>query len=65
MLYSVEKHVFIVLEYHQLNHTPTLSGKLFQPRFQVTDGKTLLVQFKKFQPTANMASDLVENVGPI
>lgn len=66
-MYSVEERVFLVLEYHRLNHSPTATRRSFQKRFQVAkgpDGKTIRELFKKFQQTGNVADAYVGNVGP-
>ncbi|KFM70309.1 hypothetical protein X975_19836, partial [Stegodyphus mimosarum] len=65
-MYSVEEHVFIVLKYHQLNHSLTATRRSFQMQFQVTKGpggKTIHELLKKFQQTGKVADVLVENVG--
>lgn len=66
IMYSLEERVFIVLEYHRLNYSPTATRRSFQKRFQVAkgpDGKTIRELFKKFQQTGSVADALVGNVG--
>lgn len=66
-MYSLEERVFIVLEYHRLNHSPIATKRSFQVRFGVQKGpaeKTIRELFKKFQQTGSVTDDLVGNVGP-
>ena len=66
-MYSVEESVFIVLDYHRLNPSPTSTRRSFQMRFKVRKGpdeKTIRDLFQKFQQNANVADALVGNLGP-
>lgn len=65
-MYSIE-HVFLILEYHKLEHSPAATRHSFQTQFNVLkrlDVKTIHKLFNKFQQTVNMTGDLVRNVGP-
>ncbi|GFW12757.1 uncharacterized protein TNCV_3884671 [Trichonephila clavipes] len=65
-MYSIEERVFLVLEYHRLQESPTATRRSFQARFNVpkgSDGKTIRTLFAKFQRTGSVTYDLVGNVG--
>lgn len=65
-MYSIEQRVFLVLEYHRLNESPTATRRSFQARFNVPkgpDAKTIRTLFGKFQRTGSVTDDLVGNVG--
>ncbi|GBM80583.1 hypothetical protein AVEN_83648-1 [Araneus ventricosus] len=65
-MYSIEQHVFLVLEYHRLKESPTATRRSFQARFNVPkgpDAKTIRTLFAKFQRTGSVTDDLVGNVG--
>ncbi|GFX86700.1 uncharacterized protein TNCV_1408981 [Trichonephila clavipes] len=65
-MYSIEERVFLVLEYHRLQESPTATRRSFQARFSVPKGpeaKTIRSLFAKFQRTGSVTDDLVGNVG--
>ncbi|GFY36400.1 DUF4817 domain-containing protein [Trichonephila clavipes] len=65
-MYSIEERVFLVLEYHRLQESPTATRRSFQTRFNVLkgpDAKTIRTLFAKFQRTGSVTDDLVGNVG--
>ncbi|GFW45079.1 uncharacterized protein TNCV_4513931 [Trichonephila clavipes] len=65
-MYSIEERVFLVLEYHRLQESPTATRRSFQARFNVPkepDAKTIRTRFAKFQRTGSVTDDLVGNVG--
>ncbi|GFV10512.1 uncharacterized protein TNCV_4409931 [Trichonephila clavipes] len=65
-MYSIEERVFLVLEYHRLQESPTATRRSFQARFNVPkgpDAKTIRTLFAKFQRTGCVTDDLVGNVG--
>ncbi|GFY16843.1 uncharacterized protein TNCV_4338441 [Trichonephila clavipes] len=65
-MYSIEERIFLVLEYHRLQESPTATRRSFQARFNVPkgpDAKTIRTLFAKFQRTGCVTDDLVGNVG--
>ncbi|GBM86135.1 hypothetical protein AVEN_75409-1 [Araneus ventricosus] len=66
-MYSIKQHVFLVLEYHRLEHSPTATRRGFQKRFNVPkgpDAKTIRKIFSKFERAGSMDDNRVGNVGP-
>ena len=66
-MYSIEECVFLVLEFHRLQHSPTATRRSFQNRFNVPvgpDAKTIRMLFAKFQRTGSVDDDRKGNVGP-
>lgn len=65
-MYSIEQRVFLVLEFHRLEHSVTATRRSFQKRFNVAKGpvaKTIRRLFAKFERTGSVADDLVGHVG--
>lgn len=66
-MYSIEERVFLVLEFHRLQHSPTATRRSFQNRFNVPvgpDAKTIRMLFAKFERTGSVDDDRKGNVGP-
>ncbi|GBM33404.1 hypothetical protein AVEN_187204-1 [Araneus ventricosus] len=66
-MYSIEQRVFLVLEYHRLERSPTVTRRSFQKPFNVPkglDAKTISKLFAKFERTGSVDDNRVENVGP-
>ncbi|GBM80833.1 hypothetical protein AVEN_219580-1 [Araneus ventricosus] len=66
-MYSIEQSVFLVLEYHRLEPSPTATRRSFQKRFNVPNGhdaKTIRKLFAKFERTGSVDDNRVGNVGP-
>ncbi|GBL79038.1 hypothetical protein AVEN_48989-1 [Araneus ventricosus] len=65
-MYSIEQRVFLVLEYHRLERSPTATRHSFQKRFNVPKGpdtKTIRRHFAKFERTGSVDDNRVGNVG--
>ncbi|GBM56267.1 hypothetical protein AVEN_151945-1 [Araneus ventricosus] len=65
-MYSIEQRVFLVLEYHRLERSPTATRRSFQKRFNVPkgpDAKTIRKIFSKFERTGSVDDNRVGNVG--
>ncbi|GBM08148.1 hypothetical protein AVEN_214478-1 [Araneus ventricosus] len=66
-MHSIEQRVFLVLEYHRLERSPTATRCNFQKRFNVPkgpDAKTIRKLFAKFERTGSVDDNPVGNVGP-
>ncbi|GBL99132.1 hypothetical protein AVEN_64127-1 [Araneus ventricosus] len=66
-MYSIEKRVFLILEYHKLERSPTATRRSFQKRFNVPkgpDAKTIRKLFAKFKRTGRVDDNRVGNAGP-
>ncbi|GBO21570.1 hypothetical protein AVEN_148390-1 [Araneus ventricosus] len=66
-MYSIEQRVFLVLEYHRLERSPTTTRRCFQKRFNVSkgpDAKTIRKLLAKFERTGSVDDNRVGNVGP-
>ncbi|GBL97589.1 hypothetical protein AVEN_49108-1 [Araneus ventricosus] len=66
-MYSIEQRVFLVLEYHRLERSPTATRRSFQKRFNVPkgpDANTIRKLFAKFERAGSVNDNRVENVGP-
>ncbi|GBN93228.1 hypothetical protein AVEN_265257-1 [Araneus ventricosus] len=66
-MYSIEQRVFLVLEYHRLERSPTATRRSFQKRFNVpkgADATTIRKLFAKFELTGSVDDNRVGNVGP-
>ncbi|GBL96723.1 hypothetical protein AVEN_111859-1 [Araneus ventricosus] len=66
-MYSIKQRVFLVLEYHRLERSPTATIRSFQERFNVPkgpDAKTIRNLFAKFERTGSVGDNLVGNVEP-
>ncbi|GBM35788.1 hypothetical protein AVEN_108978-1 [Araneus ventricosus] len=58
--------VFLVLEYHRLERSPTATRRSFQKRFNVPkgpDAKSICKLFARFERTGSVDDNRVENVG--
>ncbi|GBN32329.1 hypothetical protein AVEN_206084-1 [Araneus ventricosus] len=65
-MYSIEQRVFLVLDYHRLECSPTATRRSFQKRLNVPkgpDGKTFRKLFAKFERTGTVDDNRVRNVG--
>ena len=66
-MYSIDQHVFLVLELHRLERSPTATRRSFQNRFSVpvgSDAKSIRMLFAKFERTGSVADDRKRNVRP-
>ncbi|GBO21534.1 hypothetical protein AVEN_63099-1 [Araneus ventricosus] len=66
-MYFIEQRVFLVLEYHRLERSPTVIRCSFQKRFNVPkgpDANTIRKIFSKFERTGSVDDNRVGNVGP-
>ncbi|GBN16286.1 hypothetical protein AVEN_66613-1 [Araneus ventricosus] len=66
-MYSIEQRVFLVLEYHRIEHSPTATRRSFQKQFNVPkgpDAKNIFKPFAKFERTGSVDYNRVGNVGP-
>ncbi|GBM34998.1 hypothetical protein AVEN_240360-1 [Araneus ventricosus] len=66
-MYSIEQRVFLELEYHRLERSPTATRRSFQKRFNVPkgpDAKPIRKLFAKFERTGSVDDNRVGNVGP-
>ncbi|GBM15750.1 Adipocyte plasma membrane-associated protein [Araneus ventricosus] len=66
-MYSIEQCVFMVLEYHRLECSPTATRRSFQRRFNVPkgpDAKSICKVFAKFERTGSVDDNRVGNVCP-
>ncbi|GBN52381.1 hypothetical protein AVEN_78328-1, partial [Araneus ventricosus] len=67
IMYSIEQRVFLVLEYHRLERSPTATRHSFQKRFNVPkgpDAKTIRKLFAKFERTGSVDDKRVEMLEP-
>ncbi|GBM96085.1 hypothetical protein AVEN_237453-1 [Araneus ventricosus] len=65
-MYSIEQRVSLVLEYHRLERSPTITRCSFQKRFNFPkgpDAKIIRKLFAKFERTGSMDDNRVGNVG--
>ncbi|GBN75477.1 hypothetical protein AVEN_190956-1 [Araneus ventricosus] len=63
-MYSIEQRVFLVLEYHRLERSPTATRRSFQKRFQKDPmQKPFARLFAKFERTSSVDDNRVGNVG--
>ncbi|GBO12652.1 hypothetical protein AVEN_14405-1 [Araneus ventricosus] len=63
---SLEQRIFLVLEYHRLEHSCVQTRRSFQRRFDVRRGPSdnaIKVLFEKFERTGNINDDHTGNVG--
>ncbi|GBN76795.1 hypothetical protein AVEN_45065-1 [Araneus ventricosus] len=66
-MYSIEQCVFLVLEYHRLERSPTLTRRSFQKRFSVRkgpDAKTIRKLFSQFERRSSVDDNRMGNAGP-
>ena len=66
MVYSLDQRIFLVLEFHRLEHSVVAAIRSFQRKFDVRkeakkDTKKGL--FEKFQRTGNVKDNCAGNVG--
>ncbi|GBL89446.1 hypothetical protein AVEN_87796-1 [Araneus ventricosus] len=65
-MYPFEQRVFLVLEYHRLERSPTATRRSFRKRFYVPkglDAPTIRKLFAKFERTGSVDDNRVGNVG--
>ncbi|GBM12634.1 hypothetical protein AVEN_46128-1 [Araneus ventricosus] len=66
-MYSIEQRVFLVLEYHRLERSPTATRRSFQKRCNVVpkgpDAKTIRKLFAKLERTGSLDDNRMGNVG--
>lgn len=66
MVFSVEQRVFIVLEFHRLEHSCVQTRRSFQRKFHVRKGPSdnaIRTLFQKFERTGSVNDDRIGNVG--
>lgn len=66
MVYSLEQRIFLVLEFHRLEHSVVATRRSFQRKFNVTKGPksdTIKDLFEKFQRTGNVQDERAGKVG--
>ncbi|GBO06083.1 hypothetical protein AVEN_66860-1 [Araneus ventricosus] len=66
-MYSIEQRVFLLLEYHRLERSPTATRRSFQKRFRVPkgpDAKTIRRLFSQFERTSSVDDNRMGNAGP-
>ncbi|GBN12472.1 hypothetical protein AVEN_118301-1 [Araneus ventricosus] len=66
-MYFIEERVFLVLEYHRLEHSPTATRRSFQKLtivLKVPDAKIIRKLSAKFERTYSVDDNQVGNVGP-
>ena len=65
MVYSYEQRIFLVLEFHRLEHNVVPARRSFQRKFNVIKGlksDTIKDLFEKFQRTGNVKDERAGNV---
>ena len=66
MVYFLKERIFLVLEFHRLEHNVPATRRSFQQKFNVTKGpktETITELFAKFQRTGNVNDEKAGNVG--
>lgn len=66
MVYSLEERIFLVLEFHRLEHNVNATKRSFKKKFNVTKGPkfdTIRMLFEKFQRTGNVNDERAGFVG--
>ncbi|GBN92133.1 hypothetical protein AVEN_117125-1 [Araneus ventricosus] len=66
MVLSLEPRIFLVLDYHRLEHSCVQMRRSFQRRFDVRRGPSdnaIKALFEKFERTRNVSDDHIGNVG--
>lgn len=66
MVYSLEQRIFLVLEYHRLDHSITQTRRSFQKKFSIAKGpsrNTIISLFEKFEQTGSVNDDRAGNAG--
>ncbi|GBN05194.1 hypothetical protein AVEN_143024-1 [Araneus ventricosus] len=65
MVLSLEQRIFLVLEYHRLEHSCVQTRRSFQRRNDVRSGPSdsaIKALFEKFERTGNVNDDRIGNV---
>ncbi|GFU27974.1 DUF4817 domain-containing protein [Nephila pilipes] len=61
-MYSIEQRVFLILEYHRLEQSPTATRCSFRKRFNAPKGQIIHKHFARFERTGSVVDDRVGNV---